>query len=130
MLITAILVGLVIPAKALNNGNLSRFPEYILESGLTSVQKHQLLTFTLEVARETTVGFPPTREDFFSACGQANAARLSAMHSPPDFCKPMCLLLKHNRLINLHLQVNEGKYCPVTTFFRFDQTPLNRASLD
>lgn len=88
MLITAILTGSIIPAKALNNSNLSRFPEYVLESGLTSVQKHELLTFKLEMVRETEVGFPPsTGEDLFSACGQGNAAGLSARHSPCDFCQ-------------------------------------------
>lgn len=90
MLITAIVTALIIPAKTLKNGNLSRFPEYVLESGLTSVQKHELLTFKLEMERGATVGFPPSvGDDFFSACSQANAAELSATHSLPDFCQVM-----------------------------------------
>lgn len=67
MLIMAILTGLIIPAKAMNNGNLSRFPEYILESGLTSVQRCELLTFKLEMAREKSAGFhSSTAKDFLS----------------------------------------------------------------
>lgn len=75
-----------IPARALNNGNLSRLPEYVLESGLTSVQKHELLTFKLGMARETTVDFPSAiGEDFFSVWGQENATGFSGVHSLPDF---------------------------------------------
>lgn len=65
----AILTGLIIPAKAMNNSNLSRFPEYILKSGLTSVQRCELLTFKLETAREATAGCtagPSVGEDFLS----------------------------------------------------------------
>lgn len=135
MLIMPTLTAWTIPAKALINCNLSRFPEYVLESGLTSVQKRELLTFKLEMATETTAGFPPpTEEDLSSACSQANAAGLSARRSPPDSCQvtePLCLLLNYNWLINLHLQVNASKDCPVTTgFLSVCQIPLIRASLD
>lgn len=101
--------------------------------GYWSVQKHELLTFELEMARQVWVFLLLPRKTFAQCLAEQTLlgslqcrACVTSVKQP----KPMCLLLKHNWLINLHLQVDVGKYFSVAMFFHLRKFPSAKSSLD